>query len=104
MSEEGAHAIRVGVGVAATCIGVLCSVYHCCCHVLRRLRGHVPATAIGAAAAVGAATAGLAHSSGGQPGSVDTPARCSDRNTSDSCTIHIVSNFNKFTAMKGTCN
>ena len=91
MSEENVNALHVGIGVAATCIGVLCSAYHCCCHVLRRLRGHVPAAAVGAAAAVGVATAGLAQSGGGPSGSVGVPAGCNNRRSNDSCRVLIVS-------------
>jgi hypothetical protein len=58
MTEENSEALQIGVGVAATCIGVMCSLYHCCCHVLRRLKGHTPAVAAGAAAVAGVMAAG----------------------------------------------
>jgi hypothetical protein len=58
MTEENAEALQIGVGVAATCIGVMCSLYHCCCHVWRRLKGHNPAVAAGAAVAAGVVAAG----------------------------------------------
>jgi hypothetical protein len=58
MTEENAEALQVGVGVAATCIGIMCSLYHCCCHVWRRLKGHTPAVVVGAAVTAGAMAAG----------------------------------------------
>jgi hypothetical protein len=58
MTEEHAEALQIGVGVAATCIGVMCSLYHCCCHVWRRLKGHTPAVAAGAAVTAGVLAAG----------------------------------------------
>jgi hypothetical protein len=58
MTDESSEALQVGVGVAATCIGVMCSLYHCCCHVWRRLKGHTPAVAAGAAVAAGVMAAG----------------------------------------------
>jgi hypothetical protein len=68
MTEEHAEALQIGVGVAATCIGVMCSLYHCCCHVWRRLKGHTPAVAAGAAAVAGVMAAGqlAAGASAGQ--------------------------------------
>jgi hypothetical protein len=53
MSDEAADALHVGIGVAAACIGVMCSMYHCCCRVWRRLKGHTPAVAAGAVVAAG---------------------------------------------------
>jgi hypothetical protein len=53
MSDEAADALHVGVGVAATCIGVMCSLYHCCCRVWRRLKSHTPVAAAGVAVAAG---------------------------------------------------
>jgi hypothetical protein len=58
MAEETANALHVGIGVAATCIGVACSVYHCCCRVWRRLKGYTPTAAVGAVAAAGVMAAG----------------------------------------------
>jgi hypothetical protein len=58
MAEETANALHVGVGVVATCIGVACSVYHCCCRVWRRLKGYTPTAAAGAVAAAGLMAAG----------------------------------------------
>jgi hypothetical protein len=58
MSQESSDALHLGVGVAATCIGVLCSLYTCCCHVWRRLKGHTPVVAAGAAVAAGTVAAG----------------------------------------------
>jgi hypothetical protein len=58
MTAESSEALQVGVGVAATCIGVMCSLYHCCCHVWRRLKGRTPAVAAGAAVAAGVMAAG----------------------------------------------
>ena len=58
MAEETANALHVGIGVAATCIGVACSVYHCCCRVWRRLKGYTPTAAAGAVAAAGLMAAG----------------------------------------------
>ncbi len=57
MSEEAQDALYVGVGVAATCIGVMCSMYHCCCRVWRRLKSHTPAVTAGAVVAAGAVAA-----------------------------------------------
>jgi hypothetical protein len=57
MSEEAQDALYVGVGVAATCIGVMCSMYHCCCRVWRRLKAHTPAVTAGAVVAAGAVAA-----------------------------------------------
>ena len=58
MAEETANALHVGIGVAATCIGVACSVYHCCCRVWRRLKGYTPTATVGAVAAAGLMAAG----------------------------------------------
>jgi hypothetical protein len=58
MTEETANALHVGIGVAATCIGVACSVYHCCCRVWRRLKCYTPTAAAGAVAAAGLMAAG----------------------------------------------
>ena len=80
MTEEHAEALQIGVGVAATCIGVMCSVYHCCCHVWRRLKGHTPAVAAGAAVAAGVVAAGQlaagasAGASSGHGASAATPS------------------------------
>ena len=81
MTEENAEALQIGVGVAATCIGVMCSLYHCCCHVWRRLKGHTPAVAAGAAAVAGVMAAGqlAAGASAGVtsgPRAVSDPAAC----------------------------
>jgi hypothetical protein len=78
MSEEAAETLYVGVGVAATCIGVMCSMYHCCCRVWRRLKAHTPAVAAGAVVAAGTlaasqltgvSTFGPAPNRGNQPSS-----------------------------------
>jgi hypothetical protein len=53
MSDDAADALYVGVGVAATCIGVMCSMYHCCCRVWRRLKAHTPVVTAGAVVAAG---------------------------------------------------
>jgi hypothetical protein len=50
MSAESADALHVGVGVAATCLGAVCSLYTCRCHVRGRLKGHTYAVAACAAA------------------------------------------------------
>ena len=50
ISQESADALPVEVGVAGTCIGVVCSLYTCCCHVRGRLKGHTYAVAACAAA------------------------------------------------------
>jgi hypothetical protein len=47
MSAESADALHVGVGVAATCLGAVCSLYTCCRHVWRRLKGYTPLSALG---------------------------------------------------------
>ncbi len=66
MSAESADALHVGVGVAATCLGAVCSLYTCCRHVWRRLKGYTPAVGAGAAVAAAAVAAGqLASSSAG---------------------------------------
>jgi hypothetical protein len=57
MSEEAQGALYVGVGVAATCISVMCSMYYCCCRVWRRLKAHTPAVTAGAVVAAGAVAA-----------------------------------------------
>jgi hypothetical protein len=82
MTEENAEALQIGVGVAATCIGVMCSLYHCCCHVWRRLKGHTPAVAASAAAVAGvmaagqlAAGASAGVSSSSSPAAASTPCR-----------------------------
>jgi hypothetical protein len=58
MSAESADALHLGVGVAATCVGAVCSLYTCCRHVWRRLKGYTPA--VGAGAAVAACAASVA--------------------------------------------
>ena len=58
ISQESADALPVGVGVAATCIGVVCSLYTCCCHVRGRLKGHTYAVAACVAAVAGIVAAG----------------------------------------------
>jgi hypothetical protein len=103
MSDEAANALHVGVGVAATCIGVMCSLYTCCCHVWRRLKGHTPVVAAGAAAVAGTMAAGqlasvLAGTAAGQvnsggrtevtPSNVP-PDRCNEPGLS--CQVHMVS-------------
>ena len=50
ISQESADALPVEVGVAATCIGVVCRLYMCCCYVRGRLKGHTYAVAACAAA------------------------------------------------------
>jgi hypothetical protein len=103
MSDEAANALRVGVGVAATCIGVMCSLYTCCCHVWRRLKGHTPVVAAGAAAVAGTMAAGqlasvLAGTAAGQvnpggraevPPSSVPQGRCEDPGLT--CQVHVVS-------------
>jgi hypothetical protein len=81
MSDESADALHIGVGVAATCIGAMCSLYTCCRHVWRRLKGHTPAVAAGAAAIAGTMVASSAL--GGTPAARGAPggraeAPCSD--------------------------
>ena len=77
MAEETANALHVGIGVAATCIGVACSVYHCCCRVWRRLKGYTPTAAAGAVAAAGLMAAGQLSSvtTVGPPPTAEMPAR-----------------------------
>ena len=58
ISQESVDALPVEVGVAATCIGVVCSLYTCCCHVRGRLKGHTYAVAACAAAVAGIVAAG----------------------------------------------
>jgi hypothetical protein len=78
MSDEAAEALYVGVGVAATCVGVMCSLYHCCCRVWRRLKGHTPVAAAGAVIAAGALAAGqlTGVSTAGPPPSRGDQATC----------------------------
>ena len=78
MSDEAAEALYVGVGVAATCVGVMCSLYHCCCRVWRRLKGHTPVAAAGAVVAAGALAAGqlTGVSTAGPPPSRGDQATC----------------------------
>ncbi len=105
MSQESADALHLGVGVAATCIGVVCSLYTCCCHVWRRLKGHTPAVAAGAAVAAGSVAVGQLASglSSGQPGRADPVGRaeaqcprapddrCAGENPAATCQSHVVS-------------
>jgi hypothetical protein len=79
MSDEAAEALYVGVGVAATCVGVMCSLYHCCCRVWRRLKGHTPVAAAGAVIAAGALAAGQltgVSTAGPPPSPGDQAAGC----------------------------
>ena len=106
MSQESSDALHLGVGVAATCIGVLCSLYTCCCHVWRRLKGHTPVVAAGAAVAAGTVAAGqlasvLAGTSQSQgPSAVrpdaprcgDQQDRCPGDDPGRTCRSHVVSN------------
>jgi hypothetical protein len=100
MTEENAEALQIGVGVAATCIGVMCSLYHCCCHVWRRLKGHTPAAAAGAAVAAGVMAAGQLASgatSGAAPGLNRDAGSCPDNGQSacqrdeQTCRVNMVS-------------
>jgi hypothetical protein len=105
MSQESSDALHVGVGVAATCIGVLCSLYTCCCHVWRRLKGHTPVVAAGAAVAAGSLAAGqLASVLGGvsqnqghsgvrsdAPCFGDSQDRCPGEDPGLTCRTHVVS-------------
>jgi hypothetical protein len=98
MAEDNVEVLQIGVGVAATCIGVMCSLYHCCCHVWRRLKGHTPVVAAGAAAAAGVIAAGqlatgaaASLSTSPSPVTSSTPCRpqasCGDEET---CRINVV--------------
>jgi hypothetical protein len=102
MSDESANALHVGVGVAATCIGAMCSLYTCCRHVWRRLKGHTPAVAAAAAAIAGTIVASWAL--GGTPAvrgtpagraeapcSDDRPGRCVRDDPGQTCRSHVVS-------------
>ncbi len=102
MTEENAEALQIGVGVAATCIGVMCSLYHCCCHVWRRLKGHTPAVAAGAAVAAGVMAAGQLASgatSGAAPGLNRVAGSCPDNGQSachrdeQTCRVNMVSTY-----------
>ncbi len=57
-SQESADALPVEVGVAATCIGVVCSLYTFCYHVRGRLKGHTHDVAACVAAVAGIVAAG----------------------------------------------
>ena len=102
MSDESADALHVGVGVAATCIGAMCSLYTCCRHVWRRLKGHTPAVAAGTAAIAGTMVASSAlggtpavrSTPGGRaeaPCSDDRPGRCARDDPGQTCRSHVVS-------------
>jgi hypothetical protein len=105
MSDEAANALHVGVGVAATCVGIMCSLYTCCCHVWRRLKGHTPAVAAGAAAVAGTMAAGqlatvLTGAASGQThpgGRAEGPqsglplGHCASEDPGLSCQAHVVS-------------
>jgi hypothetical protein len=97
MSAESADALQVGVGVAATCLGAVCSLYTCCRHVWRRLKGYTPAVGAGAAVAAAAVAAGqLASSStgsappprGGPSG--EPAARCTGQEADHICRVDMV--------------
>ncbi len=96
MSAESADALHVGVGVAATCLGAVCSLYTCCRHVWRRLKGYTPAVGAGAAVAAAAVAAGqLASSSAGSaPPSRGGPsgdtATCPGQDAEASCRVDMV--------------
>jgi hypothetical protein len=100
MSAESADALHVGVGVAATCLGAVCSLYTCCRHVWRRLKGYTPAVGAGAAVAAATLAAGqLASSSAGSAppprgGASEGPAaRCSGQGADQSCRVDMVCNL-----------
>jgi hypothetical protein len=97
MSAESADALHLGVGVAATCVGAVCSLYTCCRHVWRRLKGYTPAVGAGAAVAAAAVAAGqLASSSAGSSPPVrgaaadGSAARCSGPDAEASCRVDMV--------------
>jgi hypothetical protein len=97
MSAESADALHVGVGVAATCLGAVCSLYTCYRHVWRRLKGYTPAVGAGAAVAAAAVAAGqLASSSAGSappprgssPG--EPAARSTGQDADHTCRVDMV--------------
>jgi hypothetical protein len=97
MSAESADAHHVGVGVAATCLGAVCSLYTCCRHVWRRLKGYTPA--VGAGAAVAAATLAAGQLASSSAGSAPPPrggaseasaARCTGQDAEPSCRVDVV--------------
>jgi hypothetical protein len=96
MSAESADALHVGVGVAATCLGAVCSLYTCCRHVWRRLKGYTPAISAGAAvAAVTLAAGQVASSSAGsvppvRGGSSEEPAVHCVQDADHSCRVDMV--------------
>ena len=97
MSAESADALHLGVGVAATCVGAVCSLYTCCRHVWRRLKGYTPAVGAGAAVAAAAVAAGqLASSSAGSAPPLrgaaadGSAARCSGPDAEASCRVNMV--------------
>jgi hypothetical protein len=80
MSAESADALHVGVGVAATCLGAVCSLYTCCCHVRGRLKGHTYAiaacaatVAIVAAGQLASVLSGTSSSQGSPGGQAEAP-------------------------------
>jgi hypothetical protein len=105
MSQESSDALHLGVGVAATCIGVLCSLYTCCSHVWRRLKGHTPVVAAGAAVAAGTMAAGQLASALAGPSQSQGPSgvrpdaprcgdlqdRCPGEDPGLTCRSHVVS-------------
>jgi hypothetical protein len=97
MSAESADALHLGVGVAATCVGAVCSLYTCCRHVWRRLKGYTPAVGAGAAVAAAAVAAGqLASSSAGSAplprgaSSEEPAARCPGQDAERCCRVDMV--------------
>ncbi len=85
------------VGVAATCLGAVCSLYTCCRHVWRRLKGYTPAVGAGAAVAAATLAAGqLASSSAGSAppprgvSSEGSAARCPGQDAEASCRVDMV--------------
>jgi hypothetical protein len=97
MSAESADALHVGVGVAATCLGAVCSLYTCFRHVWRCLKGYTPAVGAGAAVAAAAVAAGqLASSSAGSAplprgaSSEEPAARCPGQDAEHSCRVDMV--------------
>jgi hypothetical protein len=97
MSAESADALHVGVGVAATFLGAVCSLYTCCRHVWRRLKGYTPAVDVGAAVTAAAVAAGqLASSSAGSAplprgdSSGEPAARCTGQDADHTCRVDMV--------------
>jgi hypothetical protein len=97
MSAESADALHLGVGVAATCLGAVCSLYTCCRHVWRRLKDYTPAVGAGAAVVAATMAAGqlVSVSAGSSPPSHGGPSAesvvcCIGQDSGNTCRVDMV--------------